>query len=133
MKYLKSKFLIIIAFIFAWAPAAQAGLFKQETADEIKKRGDQFGSGVGFASEQSPGATIAFLINAFLGLLGIIFIIIIIVAGFNWMTAGGEEEKIRKSKTKITRAVIGLLIVLSAYAITYFVFRNLPMGDAGPV
>ena len=110
------------------AQSARAGLFDPETAKEIKDRGDNFGEGAGFASGQEPGVTVAFLISAFLGLLGIIFIILIIIAGFWWMTAGGEEEKVRKSKTMMTRAVIGLIIVLCAYAITYFVFSNLPMG-----
>jgi hypothetical protein len=42
------------------------------------------------------------------------------------MTAGGNEEKVGKAKETLWRAVIGLIIVASAYAITYFVFTNLP-------
>jgi len=61
-------------------------------------------------------------------LLGIIFIILMIYAGYNWMTAQGEEEKVTKAKTTIQRAIIGLIIVVSAYAITAFVFKSLQVG-----
>ena len=63
--------------------------------------------------------------------MGVIFIILIILAGYNWMTAGGEEEKVNKAKQMIYRAIIGLIIIMSAYAITYFVFTNLPAGTGG--
>ena len=69
-------------------------------------------------------------IKAFLGLLGIIFLVLIIYAGFLWMTAQGDEEKVTKAKDTITRAVIGLVIIILAYSITYFVFSNLP-GEGG--
>lgn len=84
-----------------------------------------------------PGSTgladiIQIVISAFLGLLGIIFIVLIIYAGYNWMTAGGEEEKVSKAKDTLTRAVIGLIIIIAAYSITYFVFSNLPGGGTTP-
>lgn len=70
-------------------------------------------------------------ISAFLGLLGIIFIVLIIYSGFNWMTAAGDEEKVTLAKNTLIRAVIGLIIIISAYSITYFVFSSLPGGGAG--
>jgi len=62
------------------------------------------------------------VIKMLLGLLGLIFLIIIIYAGFRWMTAGGNEEGIGKSKKLIGNALIGILIIFFAYAITAFVF-----------
>lgn len=73
-------------------------------------------------------------ISAFLGLLGIILIVLIIYAGYNWMTAQGDEEKVTKAKDTLTRAVIGLIIILAAYSITYFVFNSLSgTGGGNPV
>lgn len=82
---------------------------------------------------QAPGPSgmtsiIQSVISAFLGLLGIIFLVLIIYAGYNWMTAQGEEEKVIKAKDTLTRAIIGLIIIVAAYSITYFVFSNLPGG-----
>lgn len=79
-------------------------------------------------SSFSLGTVIAFVIQAALSLLGIIFLVIIVFAGYRWMTAAGNEEAIKKSQEAIKRAIIGLIIVLMAYAITYFVFKQLPFN-----
>lgn len=64
------------------------------------------------------------LIFGFLGLLGIAFVILMVYAGFMWMTAQGNEEKVGTAKKLIVQATIGLVIILSAYAITEFVITN---------
>ena len=64
---------------------------------------------------------IADIIKIVLGFLGIIFLVLILYAGFSWMTSGGNEEKISKAKKIMTAAVVGAAIVLAAYAITFFV------------
>ncbi|OGY51723.1 MAG: hypothetical protein A3J59_03580 [Candidatus Buchananbacteria bacterium RIFCSPHIGHO2_02_FULL_56_16] len=68
---------------------------------------------------------IADIIKLVLSILGIILIVLIIYAGFLWMTAAGNEDKISKAKKTIAAAVIGLAIVLSAYLITAFVITQL--------
>lgn len=65
------------------------------------------------------------VITVILGLLGIIAVSLIIYAGFKWMTAGGNEEGVETAKKTLTAAVIGLAIILSAYAITNFVIGSL--------
>ncbi|MDD5527927.1 MAG: hypothetical protein PHO56_03030 [Patescibacteria group bacterium] len=71
------------------------------------------------------------IITAALSLLGIIFVVLLIYAGFQWMTAEGNEEKIEKSKHTITRAIIGLAIIIAAYSITYFIFNALSGTGGG--
>lgn len=61
------------------------------------------------------------IINFLLSLLGIIFLIIIIYAGFLWMTAGGNDDQVGKAKGLIKNAIIGVVIIVAAYAITNFV------------
>jgi len=65
------------------------------------------------------------IIKIVLGVLGVILVIIVVYAGFLWMTAGGETEQVKKAKDWMTNAVIGLIIILSAYAITDFVISKL--------
>ena len=48
-----------------------------------------------------------------------------VYAGYLWMTARGEEEKITKAQNIIKGTIIGLIVVMSAYAITYFVTSGL--------
>ena len=85
-------------------------------------------------SDFSLGAVIAIVIQGALSLLGIIFLVIMVFAGYRWMTASGNEESVKTSKEMITRAIIGLVIVLMAYALTYFIFGQLPFsgGAAQP-
>lgn len=64
-------------------------------------------------------------IKAALSLVGVFFFGYIVWAGYLWMTAHGEEEKITQAKKMISGGVIGLVIVLAAYAITIFVTSKL--------
>ncbi len=75
--------------------------------------------------ETSFSAILGTVVGAFLSLLGIIFIILIISAGYNWMTAGGNEEKVSRAQDTLWRAIIGLIIVIGSYAIWEFVFSRL--------
>lgn len=69
--------------------------------------------------------TAARIIRAALGLLGMVAVVIILIGGFTWMMAGGNEEKIGEAKKWILAGAIGLAIILSAYAIASFVVGSL--------
>ncbi len=126
---------LIIASVCAAAIAAvtpsQAAILNQGTADQINNNANVVGTKAGFDSNTTVAGVVATVIKGFLGLMGIIFVILIIVAGFNWMTAGGNEEQVQKATALIRNAVIGLIIVVAAYAIPYFIFANLPDGSSG--
>jgi len=66
-----------------------------------------------------------------LGLLGTVAIVIILWAGFKWMTAGGNNEDIDQAKKILISSVIGLAIILSAYAISNFVLTQLYKSTTG--
>lgn len=74
---------------------------------------------------------ISTLITVVLGFLGIIFLVLTVSAGFKWMTSQGNEEDIKKAKGTIKNSIIGLIIVIAAYAITYSVFKYLPFSSNG--
>ncbi|NOR86423.1 MAG: hypothetical protein GQ527_02320 [Bacteroidales bacterium] len=71
---------------------------------------------------------IARIINIALGFLGILVVMIIMYAGFLWMTAGGDPDKVSKAKKWLTNGIIGLVIIASSWAIASFVTRS--VGDA---
>lgn len=130
-KYFKKNYLTLFLLLanFYFAVIAQAAA-KQEMGEQLRKAGFSWGGSVPSGPTSLTGI-VATVIQAFLGLLGIIFLILIIYAGYNWMTAQGDEEKVSKAKDTIQRAVIGVIIIIVAYAITFFVFSNLPGGDGG--
>lgn len=65
--------------------------------------------------------TVAKIINAALGLLGLVAVVIILIGGFKWMTAMGNDDNVKKAKSLILQGVIGLIIIVMAYAIAQFV------------
>jgi len=67
-----------------------------------------------------PG-TIGKIVGAGLAFIGVLFLILMIYGGFTWMLARGNEQEITKAEDLIYSAVIGLVIVLAAYAITAYV------------
>ncbi|MFA5047932.1 MAG: hypothetical protein WC516_02720 [Patescibacteria group bacterium] len=64
---------------------------------------------------------IANVVNILLGLLGVIAVLLILYGGFIWMTAAGDPGKVEKAKKILIGAIIGLVIILSAFAIAQFV------------
>jgi cbb3-type cytochrome oxidase subunit 3 len=65
--------------------------------------------------------TIGKVVGAGLAFIGIIFFVLMIYGGFTWMMAKGNEQEVAKAKNLIYSAVIGLIIVLAAYAITVYI------------
>lgn len=77
------------------------------------------------------------IIYVALGVLGTVMLVIVVYAGFLWMTAGGNEQRVEDAKRYIKNASIGLAIILCSYAITYFVIAKLmgvrdSNGTGGP-
>jgi hypothetical protein len=65
------------------------------------------------------------IISIGLSFLGVIFLLLTIYGGFLWMSDQGNEEQVAKAKKLITTAVIGLIIVVSSYAISWFILNVL--------
>ena len=61
------------------------------------------------------------IIGLVLSFIGVLFLILLIYAGLSWMTSGGSPEKVKKARDLMINATIGLVIVLSAYAIVAFI------------
>ncbi len=74
---------------------------------------------------------VARIIRTVLGLLGIIALVIVLYGGFSYMTAGGDDEKVGSAKKILVNGGIGLLIILSSYAITSFVISRLVSATTG--
>jgi|WetSurMetagenome_2_1015567.scaffolds.fasta_scaffold182537_2 hypothetical protein len=126
MKLIKTKFLSLLTFftlLIYEHPVLAANSYPVNRTSDPQTYAFAKKSGLNLSSR--VGDIASMLIQAILGLLGIIFIALLIYAGFQWMTAEGNEEKVEKAKGTIMRAVIGLIIVIAAYSITYFVFNAL--------
>lgn len=65
------------------------------------------------------------IINILLSFLGIVFLVLVLYAGFLWMTAQGDSKKVDQAKGMITQAIVGLIIIMAAYAISNYVLSAL--------
>ena len=122
--------LLLLSVSFYFVPLVSADTARSDLEKQLQISGRPWG-GVVPAGNNSMTGIVATVIQAFLGLLGIIFLVLIIYAGYEWMTAQGDEEKVTKAKDTLQRAIIGLIIIIVAYSITFFVFSSLPDGEGG--
>lgn len=100
-------------------------VFAQTATDNsLKGRLESVGKAGGYQVDGSVDlfSMVGLVINSVLGLLGTIFIILMIYAGFGWMTAAGNEQKTEKAISTIKHSIIGLIITLSSWAIWAFIF-----------
>jgi len=70
------------------------------------------------------------VVTIVLSLMALIAIVIIIVAGFQWMTSGGSEDKIKAAKKLMGSAMVGLIIIIFAYAVAKFIIDKLVVVTA---
>lgn len=116
------KILASIALFIMAAPATAV-----QAAGKLdlwgNKKGDIEGE-LGLNGDKDPRVLAAEVISILLGFLGIVAVVLIITAGFKWMTAGGDKGKIDEAKSLMTNAVIGLVIILSAWALSNFVINS---------
>ncbi len=88
------------------------------------------GQGAATAGQQLP-ILIGRIIRTLLGLIGIIFLVLMVYAGFLWMTARGEEGPVEKAKEIIKSSIIGLIIIFLAYALTGFIINAVVKATQG--
>lgn len=78
----------------------------------------------------SPLAAVTNIVQWILSFVGVLFLILMIYGGFTWMTSNGNQEAVGKAQKIVGSAVIGLVIVLSAYVIT--VYMGTTFSDIQP-
>lgn len=81
--------------------------------------------GAGFDTGVEANTIIGAIIKIVLGLMGAIFLVLAIYGGYTWMMARGNEEMVEKAKNTLTNAIIGIVIVMAAYAISYFILSQI--------
>ncbi len=116
---------MVMALVPAVASAQGTGLI---TPDDL---GVSYGAETGLPGNDVR-VTVARIIRTAMGLLGIVAVVIILWGGFEWMTAGGGEEKVESAKKRIFAGVIGLAIILSAYALATWIINSLVQATTAP-
>ena len=113
--------------MFVSAATAPLAAFAQTNPFETAKNqlNTVGGAATGNATPKPLEQIIGSIINTVLGFLGILLLCYLLYAGFLWMTSGGSEDNVKKAQTMIKNAIIGLLIIVAAFAISSFVLTSL--------
>lgn len=118
LRKLRSGLLVILFLSLPVIAQAQYGL------DETAKRA--FGDNSPVVSQTRDVPTIVGnIISIVLSLLGVIFLLLIVAGGIQWMLAGGDQSKVEAAQKRLANAAIGLALVLTAYALSVFVIGTL--------
>ena len=114
-------FLFVSCFSFVGIAQGEEAAFKWSNQEGKAVIGNEFGAQDAQGASNLT-ATVAKVIGGALGFLGIIFVILLILAGFKYMLASGDDQT-KEALTQIKNSVVGLIIVISAYAIAEFVIK----------
>lgn len=76
--------------------------------------------------------SIGVIINYLFGLLGVVFLTVVLVGGYVWLTAGGNEENIGKAKKWVINGINGMIVIFLAYALVYVILFALNQAVTNP-
>lgn len=117
-------FVLLAQFLFTGAVLAAS---QKDIMAQVQAGGDE----AGIATSKPAQTFVAELIQIVLASVGMVFIVLIFYGGYGLVTAQGNEEKAKQAGKTIQAAAIGLLIILMAYGITYFVASHFQEAAAG--
>lgn len=124
LKNLSTLLVMIAILVLPYFVFVQTSEAEESMIDRLNKVAQTGGYVTGGGESSGLPYVVGLIIQVVLGLLGAIFVILMVYAGYTWMTAAGNEPKIDKAKNMIQTAIIGLIIVLSSWAIWTFIFNN---------
>lgn len=126
-KYIRRGILVITFLVIALAVVnfASASFLKPGLKNNLDLDTGIVGETAGYESNVDLTSIVGIVIQTFLGILGVVFLVYMIYAGYNWMIAQGDEDRVTRAKDTIQRAIIGLIVTIAAYAISFWVFDKL--------
>jgi hypothetical protein len=118
------KKILLSLLIFIWLLAGQTSLgfaAGSGIVNEAQKTLQSAAQKTGINTAMTLEKQIALIVKLVLGFLGVVFLILTIIAGFKWMTAGGDANQVKDAQSSLSNSAIGLGIILFSYLITNYV------------
>jgi len=119
------KLFLKASMAVAGLAAPVVALAEQNPFLQAQTQVNDIGSNAQVGAAPSLESIIGKIINTILGFLGVILLGYLLYAGFLWMTSGGSDEGVKKARSMIKNAIIGLIVIVAAFAISSFVLKAL--------
>lgn len=129
MKHLRNMWRVGVASALVALP--QVALAQSNPFEQAGKLAGEVGQSAGLGQPKPLTQIVGQIINVVLGFLGIVLLGYLLFAGFKWMTAGGDEKAVGEAKGMIKNAIIGLIVIVAAFAISTFVLGSLVNATTG--
>lgn len=123
---------LIVAGFMTFAIAGSFGSQVAHAIDLIDCSGANADSTVCKSKDDNAGQMIGNIVNLLLFVLGVVAVIVIIIAGFMYVTSAGDSGRAKTAKDTILYAVIGLIVALMAFAIVSWVVTQTSGSNAAP-
>ena len=121
----KKKFVskIILSVFFFALPSI---IFAESGVSIVSENLQETATGAGIDPNRINLPTIlGATVNYLFGIIGVVFFIVMLTGGLNWMMAGGQEEKVKAGKELIIWGINGIIIIFFAYALVYIILAAL--------
>lgn len=120
-------YLLLIVVIAGILGVYSASNVSADIIDNIRGSATNFNTQVTNLPDggDDPVQLIGRIITYLLGFLGIVFLILVIWGGLQWMLSGGDPKKVESARKRITSAAIGIAVIVLSLAIVQFVLMIL--------
>lgn len=115
----------LIILVFPHLTTATTSTPSGGIQDALKIFGDNMG-----LPDTDPRIIMARIIRTAMGFVGIVMLLMILSSGAQFMTSGGDEDKVKNAKKTFYNAIIGLIIMLCSYSVVAFVLRSLSTASS---
>lgn len=124
-------FLLIASCFFTQGVLASGDLSNSFKFSRLDRAAYRMGFNVGAETESVEGI-VGIVISAILSFLGVIFLAYLIYGGVLWMTASGNDQQVEKAQKIIKQAVIGVLVVLISYSLSWLILNIFVAPETAP-
>ena len=120
-----------LVFLFVFGALVLAPALGSLTLTAQAQPDDLFGTGyardLGLPGDETsdPRDIGVRILQVAMSFLGIIAVVIILIGGFKWMTAGGNDDKVAEARKLIVAGIVGLIIILAAWIIANWVISQM--------
>ena len=111
--------------VYALVDSGGAGGGSTEVEDPCKLHKSEFPELCKGGNEDDAKTKVGNILNVVYSLIGVVAVVFVIIGGFKYMTSQGEPGRVQQAKNTILYALIGLVITISAFAITAFILQAL--------